>query len=116
MKTNAFLSGSATVAPIKTLAPPKSCLGGSNKHNISLNNSKTVSAPQKKVQFKENLVEIRFIDRVPGTRQLGSSKDADRPKAMSESITLPKAPATDEAILQEVIYDVSKWNPIWLKV
>ena len=107
-----YFQGSA----IKFLAPTKSCLGGSSKHNTNLNTPKTKSAPKKRVQFKENLEEVRFIDPVPGTRRLGSSKDADRPKAMSETVKLPKPTASDEAILQDVIYDISKWNPIWLRV
>lgn len=86
-------------------------------------NSSRPSAPKKKtVQFKDPIVQIRYIDRLPNTRPVHSARDADRPAPMSTppkpKAKLPKGPAmpNDEALLQDVIYDISKWNPLWLKV
>ncbi|XP_034250544.1 probable helicase senataxin [Thrips palmi] len=97
----------------------KSCLSGSSKHNITMNDSKPIAQKKKRVQFKENLEEIRYIDKLPNTRKVNSSRDADRPTPMSHIVApkLPKGPAipNDESILQDIIYDISKWNPLWLK-
>ncbi|KAE8740877.1 hypothetical protein FOCC_FOCC013590 [Frankliniella occidentalis] len=115
--------GDSSSKPIADLPPPpnKSCLSGSSKHNIALNEAKPIPV-QKRVRFKENLVEYREIERLPNTRPVGSSMDADRPKPMSQvSLAAPpmpfKAPVmpSDEIVLQDVIYDISKWNPLWLK-
>lgn len=100
----------------------KSCLSSSSKHNISLNKSKP-NKKKKTVRFKENLVEVFLIDPIDRTnkaKSVNSYKDADRPKAMSQVSSVGKPQAmvlpNDETILQDVIYDICKWNPLWLKV
>lgn len=105
----------AVAAPNLALQPIKSCLSGSSKHNISLNDSKYV-AQKKKVQFKENIVQIRYIEKCTNARPVSSLKDADRPKA--KITTMAQAPSTalnNDIIIQDVIYDICKWNPLWLK-
>lgn len=100
----------------------KSCLSGSSKHNITMNDPKPVAPKKKRVQFKENLEEIRYIPSLPNAiKKVNSARDADRPTPMSQIALpkkLPKGPAmpNDESVLQDVIYDISKWNPLWLKV
>ncbi|KAK3926941.1 Helicase sen1 [Frankliniella fusca] len=127
--------GDSSTRPYQALppAPNKSCLSGSSIHNIALNVAKPYPVKKKRVAFKENLVEIFEIERLPNTRPVSSSMDADRPiprpvssfmngdgpNSMRQvSLVAPAKSSVmppDELILQDVIYDISKWNPLWLK-